>query len=67
MSWLRAVLTSAAAVAISIGLLVYVPNLIVTHAGGSRSLRVTIATISFFVSLIALSAALRNLQKRHIL
>lgn len=67
MSWRRAVATALLAVVVSVGLLVYVPNIILTHLGASRSVRVALATASFFVSLVAISAALRVLQGRHVL
>ena len=67
MSWFHAVLVAAAVVVVSVALLVYVPNLLVTRLGGSRSFRVGVATAAFFVSLVALAVALRRLQRRHVL
>ena len=67
-SWPRAVAVTAAVVAVGAGLLVVVPNLIVTRLGGlDRGQRAGLATIWFFAMLAALAWLLRRLQARHLI
>ena len=67
-SWPRAVVVTAAVVAVGAGLLVVVPNLIVTRLGGlDRGQRAGLATIWFFAMLAALAWLLRRLQARHLI
>jgi hypothetical protein len=55
-------------VAVGVGLLVVVPNLIVTRLGGlDRGWRVGLATIWFFAMLAALAWLLRRLQARQVI
>jgi len=55
-------------VAVGVGLLVVVPNLIVTRLGGlDRGQRVGLATIWFFAMLAGLAWLLRRLQARHLI
>ncbi len=55
-------------VALGVGLLVVVPNLIVTRIGGlDRSGRVALATVWFFGLLAAFAWLLRRLQARHLI
>jgi hypothetical protein len=54
--------------AIGVGLLVVVPNLIVTRLGGlDRGWRAGLATIWFFAMLAGLAWLLRRLQARHLI
>ena len=58
----------AAVVVVVVGLLVVVPNLIVTRFGGlDRGQRVGLATIWFFAMLAGLAWLLRRLQARHLI
>ena len=67
-SWPRAVVATIAIVAVAVGLLVVVPNLIVTRFGGlDRAWRAALATIWFFAMLAALAWLLRRLQARHLI
>jgi hypothetical protein len=67
-SWPRAVVATVAVVAVGVGLLVVVPNLIVTRLGGlDRGQRAGVATIWFFAVLAALAWLLRRLQARHLI
>ena len=67
-SWPRAVAATIALVAIGVGLLVVVPNLIVTQLGGlDRGQRAGLATIWFFAMLAALAWLLRRLQARQVI
>ena len=67
-SWPRAVVATIAIVAVAVGLLVVVPNLIVTRLGGlDRAWRAALATIWFFAMLAALAWLLRRLQARHLI
>ena len=67
-SWPRAVVATIALAAIGVGLLVVVPNLIVTRLGGlDRGQRVGLATIWFFAMLAGLAWLLRRLQARHLI
>jgi uncharacterized membrane protein required for colicin V production len=66
--WTRAILTAAAIAAVSIAILVYGTNAILTKVHSvDRSTRVGIATAVFFVSLIAIAWVLRRLQRRHVI
>jgi hypothetical protein len=54
--------------AIAVGLLVVVPNLIVTRLGGlDRAWRAALATIWFLAMLAALAWLLRRLQARQLI
>jgi hypothetical protein len=67
-SWPRAVVATAAIVAVAVGLLVVVPNLIVTRLGGlDRAWRAGLATIWFFAMLAVLAWLLRRLQARQVI
>ena len=67
-SWPRAVVATIAIVAVAVGLLVVVPNLIGTRLGGLvRAWRAALATIWFFAMLAALAWLLRRLQARHLI
>jgi len=67
-SWPRAVVATVVVVAVGVGLLVVVPNLIVTRFGGlDRGQRVGLATIWFFAMLAGLAWLLRRLQARHLI
>jgi hypothetical protein len=66
--WPRAILTSIAIVVVGVLLLVYVPNWILTKINGkTRSSLVALATIVFFVALVALAWTLRWLQRRKVI
>jgi len=55
-------------VALGVGLLLVVPNLIVTRLGGlDRSWRAALATVWFYGMLAALAWLLRRLQARHLI
>jgi len=55
-------------VALGVGLLLVVPNLIVTRLGGlDRSWRAALATVWFSGMLAALAWLLRRLQARHLI
>jgi hypothetical protein len=61
--WPRAVVTGLVIVAASVGLLMYAPDLFLTQLTGlSRSGRVAIASVWFFVALGLLAWVLRRLQ-----
>ena len=67
-SWPRAVVATIALAAIGVGLLVVVPNLIVTRLGGlDRGWRAGLATIWFFAMLAGLAWLLRRLQARQLI
>jgi hypothetical protein len=67
-SWPRAVVAAVVVVVVGVGLLVVVPNLIVTRLGGlDRGQRVGLATIWFFAMLAGLAWLLRRLQARHLI
>jgi hypothetical protein len=67
-SWPRAVVAAVVVVVVGVGLLVVVPNLIVTRLGGlDRGQRVGLATVWFFAMLAALAWLLRRLQARHLI
>jgi hypothetical protein len=60
--------TTIALAAIGVGLLVVVPNLIVTRLGGlDRGWRAGLATIWFFAMLAGLAWLLRRLQARQLI
>lgn len=61
--WPRAIVSGLIVVAVGVGLLVYIPNFVLTELTGlSRSGRVGIATAWFFVALGLLMWGLRRLQ-----
>ena len=67
-SWPRAVVAAVVVVVVGVGLLVVVPNLIVTRLGGlDRGQRVGLATIWFFAMLAGLAWLLRRLQARQLI
>jgi hypothetical protein len=67
-SWPRAVVAAVVVVVVGVGLLVVVPNLIVTRLGGlDRGQRVGLATVWFFAMLAGLAWLLRRLQARHLI
>jgi hypothetical protein len=63
-SWPRAALAGAALVALAFGLLVYVPDLLVTSLSAGRSTKVLVATTWFTIAIVGLMWALRKLQAR---
>jgi hypothetical protein len=66
--WLRALLSTAIIVGVGIAVLVYGSNAILTRIHGkTRSSLVAIVTPLFFVLLIAMAWALRQLQRRKII
>jgi hypothetical protein len=66
--WLRAMLTAVVIVVVGIAILVYGSNAVLTKVHGkTRSSLVGIVTPLFFVVLIALAWALRQLQRRKII
>jgi TRAP-type C4-dicarboxylate transport system permease small subunit len=66
--WLRAALTAALIAFVAIALLVYGTNAVLTNVHGkTRSSLVGVATTMFFVVLIGLAWALRQLQRRKII
>ncbi len=68
LSWPRAVAETAGIVALGVGLLVVVPNLLVTRLGGlGRGWRAALATVWFFAMLAALAWLLRRLQARSLI
>jgi hypothetical protein len=67
-SWPRAIAATAVVAALGVGLLVVVPNLIISRLGGlDRSWRAGLATIWFFGMLAALAWLLRRLQARKLI
>ncbi len=63
--WLRAVLTVAAITLVAIAVLVYGTNAVLTKVHGkTHGSLVAVATTMFFVGLLALAWALRQLQRR---
>ena len=65
--WWRAAASALVILAVGAGLFVYAPNWILTHLTGlSRSGRVAVATIEFFVLLAAVAWLLRRLQGRRV-
>jgi hypothetical protein len=67
-TWPRAVVATVVVVAVGVGLLVVVPNLIVTRLGGlDRGQRAGLATIWFLAMLAGLAWLLRRLQARHLI
>jgi protein-S-isoprenylcysteine O-methyltransferase Ste14 len=66
--WPRALVTTAVIVVVAIGALVYGTNAVLTKIHGkTRSSLVAVATLMFFILLIALAWALRQLQRRKII
>ena len=66
--WPRALLTTAIIVVVGIGVLVYGSNAVLTKIHGkTRSSLVGIVTPLFFIFLLALAWALRQLQRRKII
>jgi hypothetical protein len=65
--WWRAAASALTLLVVGAGLFVYAPNWVLTHLTGlSRSGRVAIATIGFFLLLAAVAWLLRRLQGRHV-
>ena len=66
--WLRAALSTAVIAIVSIALLVYATDAVLSKwHGRTRSSLVGLATTMFFVILVALMWALRQLQRRKII
>jgi len=65
--WLRAILSAVAIVVVAIAVLVYGSNAVLTMHGKTRSSLVGIVAPLFFVFVIALAWALRQLQRRNII
>ena len=66
--WPRALLTTAIIVVVGIGVLVYGSNAVLTKIHGkTRSSLVGVVTPLFFIFLLALAWALRQLQRRKII
>jgi len=65
--WPRAILSAIAIVVIATAVLVYGSNAVLTMHGKTRSSLVGIVAPLFFVFLIALAWALRQLQRRKII
>jgi hypothetical protein len=66
--WLRAALTAAGIAIVGIALLVYGTNAVMTKFHGkTHGSLVAVATTMFFVLLISLGWALRQLQRRKII
>ena len=66
--WLRAILTSAVIVLVAIAVLVYGTNAVLTKVHGkTHGSLVAVATTMFFVVLLALAWALRQLQRRKLI
>jgi hypothetical protein len=64
--WWRALLTVVVVMLVGYVLLAWLPNYLLTHLDSrSRSARVTVVTIEFFVVLFAMAWTLRRLQARH--
>ena len=67
-SWLRATLTAVAIAVVGIALLVYGPNAVMTKLHGkTHGSLVAVATTMFFVLLLVLAWALRQLQRRKLI
>ena len=66
--WLRATLTAVVIVVVGIALLVYGSNAVMTKIHGkTHGSLVAVATTMFFVLLLALAWALRQLQRRKLI
>jgi len=66
--WLRAILTSAVIALVAIAVLVYGTNAVLTKVHGkTHGSLVAVATTMFFVVLLALAWALRQLQRRKLI
>ncbi len=66
--WFRALLTAAIIAFVGIAVLVYGTNAILTKWNGrTRSSLVGLATTMFFVVLLAMAWALRQLQRRKVI
>jgi hypothetical protein len=66
--WARAIATTVIITVVAVGVLVYGTNAILTNVRSlSRSSRVALATVWFFVALGALAWAMRVLQRRRVL
>lgn len=66
--WPRALLTTAIIVVVGIGVLVYGSNAVLTKIHGkTRSSLVGVVTPLFFIFLLAMAWALRQLQRRKII
>jgi hypothetical protein len=65
--WWRAAASALTILAVGAGLLVYLPNWVLTHLSGvSRDGRVALATVEFLLALGAMAWALRRLQQRRV-
>jgi hypothetical protein len=66
--WFRAILTTAVITLVAIALLVYGTNAVLTKVHGkTHGSLVAVATTMFFVVLLALAWALRQLQRRKLI
>jgi hypothetical protein len=66
--WFRAIASAVIIAVVGIGVLVYGSNAVLTRIHGkTRSSLVAVVTTGFFVFLIALAIALRQLQKRKVI
>ena len=66
--WFRAILTSAVIALFAIAVLVYGTNAVLTKVHGkTHGSLVAVATTMFFVVLLALAWALRQLQRRKLI
>jgi nitrate reductase gamma subunit len=63
----RAIITGILVVLVAFVVLLVVPNQLLQLSGMDRSRRVMIATLEFFIALVALLWGLRRLQSRHVL
>lgn len=68
MSWLRAILSALAAVAVAFIGLVVIPDLLLSQITSvDRSQRVALATVWFAIALVGILWGLRRLQQRRII
>jgi asparagine N-glycosylation enzyme membrane subunit Stt3 len=66
--WLRAIVTAVGILVVGVAVLVYATNAVIIKAKGlNHGNRVGIATTLFFVALIVLAVALRQLQRRNLI
>lgn len=66
--WIRAILTAIGILVVGVTVLVYATNAVILKAKGlNHGNRVGIATTMFFVALLVLAVALRQLQRRKLI
>lgn len=63
-SWLQAVALAVVAVLVAAAMLAVVPNLLVSRLGGSREVRVTVATVYQVVAFVGVAWGAMRLQRR---